>query len=242
MSFLEKLQKGMQSAPPGPGSIPDEEIGATDMPQDEMPGQGDALLASYRAPALRSDAEDDMLLPAQPPVRKRPRGRPRKLITAQNVEEMTKPRQDLQIPGEAQETKETIKNLPSKTMTNKTAPETESANDKTWLDGEGQLAVNVYQTDNDLVLQAAIAGIKVEDIDVVIEDDVITIKGNRSNPLDEKGDYFIEECYWGPFSRKVILPVEVETSRADAAMKDGILTIRIPKIQREKKKRLTVKS
>ena len=60
-------------------------------------------------------------------------------------------------------------------------------------------------------------------------------------PLDEDGDYFIEECYWGPFSRKIILPVEVDSSRADAAMKDGVLTVRIPKIQREKKKKLTIK-
>jgi len=118
---------------------------------------------------------------------------------------------------------------------------TQTETDSEWLSNEGQLAVDVYQTESDLVVQAAIAGIKVEDLDVLIEDEVITIKGTRPNPLQENGDYFIEECYWGVFSRKIILPVEVDSSRADATMKEGILTIRIPKVQREKKKKLIVK-
>jgi HSP20 family protein len=131
---------------------------------------------------------------------------------------------------------------PVKKSTKKTMPKkiTQTA-DNEWLNGEGQLVVDMYQTESDLVIQSAIAGIKVEDLDVVIEDDLVTIKGNRANPLQENGDYFLEECYWGTFSRKLILPVEVDSSRADAAMKDGILTIRIPKINREKKKKIFVK-
>ncbi len=110
-----------------------------------------------------------------------------------------------------------------------------------WFEPEGQLAVDVYQTENDLVIQSAIAGIKPENLDISMERDVITIKGIREKPFEEKGDYFSQECYWGPFSRKIILPVEVDPNRATAEMKEGILTIRIPKILREKKRKIVVK-
>ncbi|HOX30240.1 MAG TPA: Hsp20/alpha crystallin family protein [Candidatus Paceibacterota bacterium] len=111
-----------------------------------------------------------------------------------------------------------------------------------WLETEGQLGIDMYQTENDLVVQAAIAGIKTEDLDVLIEDDVLTIKGKRNNPYRiDSADYFIQECYWGAFSRRIILPVEVDASKTDAQMRDGILTIRIPKLQKESKKRIVIK-
>ena len=100
------------------------------------------------------------------------------------------------------------------------------------INGDGQLAVNVYQTDNDLVLQTAVAGVKAEELDVIIEDEIITIKGNRPNPLQESGDYFIEECYWGPFSRSIILPVEVRADETSAVLRSGVLTITLPKRNR----------
>lgn len=93
-----------------------------------------------------------------------------------------------------------------------------------------------------MIIQAAIAGIKTEDLDVLIEEEILTIKGKRNNPYrPDAADYFIQECYWGLFSRKIILPVEVDASHCDATMKEGILTIRMPKIQREKKKKITIK-
>jgi HSP20 family protein len=111
-----------------------------------------------------------------------------------------------------------------------------------WLETEGQLGIDMYQTENDLVVQSAIAGIKTEDLDVLIEDDVLTIKGKRNNPYRiDSADYFIQECYWGAFSRRIILPVEVDASKTDAQMRDGVLTIRIPKLQRESKKRIIIK-
>ncbi len=110
-----------------------------------------------------------------------------------------------------------------------------------WLEPEGELAIDVYQTENDLVIQSAIAGVKPENLDISIERDIITIKGSREKPFEERGDYFTQECYWGPFSKEVILPVEVDPDRAEATMKDGILTIRIPKILREKKRKIKVK-
>jgi HSP20 family protein len=106
---------------------------------------------------------------------------------------------------------------------------------------EGQLAIDVYQTENDLVIQSAIAGVKPENLDISMERDIITIKGSREKLFEENGDYFIQECFWGPFSREVILPSEVDPQRAVAEMKNNILTIRIPKILREKKRRIIVR-
>ncbi len=111
-----------------------------------------------------------------------------------------------------------------------------------WLVPEGQLLIDVYQTKNELVIQSAIAGIKPEELNIVLESDVITVRGNRKKPIEEQGDYFTKECYWGTFSRKVILPVEVDLNHAKTSMKEGILTIRIPKIFREKKRKISVKN
>jgi HSP20 family protein len=120
--------------------------------------------------------------------------------------------------------------------------ENEQPENNEWLETEGQLGIDMYQTENDLVVQSAIAGIKTEDLDVLIEDDVLTIKGKRNNPYRiDSADYFIQECYWGAFSRRIILPVEVDASKTDAQMRDGVLTIRIPKLQRESKKRIVIK-
>lgn len=106
---------------------------------------------------------------------------------------------------------------------------------------EGELAVDVYQTEGELVIRSAIAGVKPEKLDILIEQDVITIAGIREEPEEkEKIDYFSRECYFGPFSRKMIFPVEIDSSRAKASMKDGILIIRIPRIQREKRVKVEI--
>lgn len=112
---------------------------------------------------------------------------------------------------------------------------------ESWPQLEGQLAVDVYQTDLELVIQSAIAGIKPSDIDVSIDGDVVTIKGKRNKISDEPGDYFYQECHWGAFSRQIISPVEINPGRVDATLKDGILTIRIPKIVRDKKTKIVIK-
>jgi HSP20 family protein len=115
---------------------------------------------------------------------------------------------------------------------------------KEWFEPEGQLAIDVFQTDGEIFIQSAIAGVNVGNLDITIENDVVTIKGNREKPVDEASlpkDYFYQECYWGLFSRQVILPAEVDGSRAEASMKEGILTIKIPKIDKEKKRKILVK-
>jgi HSP20 family molecular chaperone IbpA len=111
-----------------------------------------------------------------------------------------------------------------------------------WFEPEGQLAIDVYQTEEELVIQSAIAGVKPENLDVSIEGDQVLIRGFREKPSEEgERNYFYQECYWGPFSRQIILPEEVDPSRAEAEMKEGILTIRIPKIERKKKRKIVVR-
>lgn len=105
----------------------------------------------------------------------------------------------------------------------------------------GQLAIDVYQTPADLVIQSAIAGIKPDSLDINIEKDIVTIRGIRGKPLEENGDYFSKECYWGPFFREVILPDEADPNQVQAQMKDGILTIRIPRLLREKRRKIQIK-
>jgi HSP20 family protein len=111
-----------------------------------------------------------------------------------------------------------------------------------WLDSEGELTVDVYQTDKEIVIQSAIAGVEPEDLDISIEKDMVTIKGKREKQFEEKEkNYFYQECYWGRFSRKIILPAEVNSSKISASMKNGILCIRIPKIEGKKKTKVSVK-
>ena len=107
---------------------------------------------------------------------------------------------------------------------------------------EGELAIDLYQTDEDIILQSAIAGVKPENLEIEIEGDMLTIRGVREKPLEEKGEYFTQECFWGPFSRKVILPVEVDVDKAEAQIKDGVLIIRIKKVQKERKKKIEVRA
>ncbi|HCP08901.1 MAG TPA: heat-shock protein Hsp20 [Candidatus Moranbacteria bacterium] len=107
---------------------------------------------------------------------------------------------------------------------------------------EGQLTIDVYQTDNDIVIKSTIAGVKPEDLDVSINNDMVTIRGERKNE-EEVGDenYYYQECYWGSFSRSVILPVDVLSDKSEAAMKNGILTIRLPKADTTKTKKIQVR-
>jgi HSP20 family protein len=108
---------------------------------------------------------------------------------------------------------------------------------------EGQLAVDVYQTQDKIVVKAPIAGVKPEDIDVAISEDVVTIRGDRKDEFAvEKDNYYVQECFWGSFSRSVILPTSTVAEKAEASLKDGVLTIQIPKVvQEDKIKRIKVK-
>ncbi|MEK7519528.1 MAG: Hsp20/alpha crystallin family protein [Patescibacteria group bacterium] len=118
----------------------------------------------------------------------------------------------------------------------------EKIEEKKWPEPEGQLAVDVYQTEDELVIQTAIAGVKPEDLDITAQGDTVVIKGRREKAKEMKVEnYFYQECYWGSFSREIILPVEADAARSQASMADGILTIRIPKIIKEGEKKIMVK-
>lgn len=109
-------------------------------------------------------------------------------------------------------------------------------------DTEGQLTIDVYQTDSEIVIKSTIAGVKPEDLDITINNDMITIKGERKSEEKVKTEnYFFQECYWGAFSRSVILPVDVESDQAEAILKNGVLTVRLPKVEKVKSKKLQVK-
>ncbi len=109
-------------------------------------------------------------------------------------------------------------------------------------DGEGQLTIDVYQTPEDIIIKSTIAGVKPEDLDVSINNDMVTIKGERK--LEEEvsqDDYYYQECYWGAFSRSVVLPTDILADKAEASLKNGILTIKLPKAAKDQTKKIQVR-
>ncbi len=118
--------------------------------------------------------------------------------------------------------------------------------DDGWLEEEseeGQLTVDVYQTPDDIVIRAHVAGVRPDDLDISITRDMITIKGKREEAREvEEDDYFYKELYWGSFSRTILLPQEIEVEEATANEKHGLLTLRLPKIDKQKQTRLKVKA
>jgi len=115
--------------------------------------------------------------------------------------------------------------------------------EKNWpTETEGQLTIDVYQTPSDIIIKSTIAGVKPEELDIAISNDMVTIKGYREKDEEVRAeDYYYQECYWGAFSRSVILPVDVESDKAEAGIKNGVLTIRLPKIEKIRTKKIKVK-
>ncbi|MEK7191907.1 MAG: Hsp20/alpha crystallin family protein [Patescibacteria group bacterium] len=110
------------------------------------------------------------------------------------------------------------------------------------FDDEGQLTIDVYQTPDEIFVESPIAGVKPDELDVSITNESVTIKGKREKERrirDE--DYFYQECYWGKFSRSIILPQEVDAEKSEAVIKNGVLIIRMPKLNRQRSKKLHIK-
>jgi len=108
---------------------------------------------------------------------------------------------------------------------------------------EGELAIDMHQTPSDIVLKTIVAGVRPEDIDISIARDMVTIKGKREenhDTIDE--DYFHRELYWGAFSRTVILPTEIDVDEAEAINKNGMLVIRLPKLDKNRQTKLKIKT
>jgi HSP20 family protein len=119
------------------------------------------------------------------------------------------------------------------------------ATDASWDESEedfpGQLAVDVYETEDQLVVKARTAGVNKEDLDVSISDGILTISGTLSSGDDAAAtNWHIQECYWGEFSRTLALPVPVKEDEVGAVLKDGVLTISFSKVKQEQAKKITI--
>lgn len=122
---------------------------------------------------------------------------------------------------------------------------TPQSSDDNWDEGEedfpGQLAVDVYETDERLIVKARTAGVNKEDLDVSISDGILTISGTLSSGDDtDATNWHIQECYWGEFSRTVALPVAVKEDEVEAMLKDGVLTIGFSKVKQEQAKKIMI--
>lgn len=115
------------------------------------------------------------------------------------------------------------------------------AEEPTEDDVPGQLAVDVYETDDELVIKARTAGVNKNNLDVSISEGILTISGTLTSG-DEVAvkNWHMQECYWGEFSRSLHLPVPVKEDEAKAALKDGILSISFPKLQQEQATKIPI--
>jgi HSP20 family protein len=113
-----------------------------------------------------------------------------------------------------------------------------------WDEGEpvaGQLAVDVYETREKLVVKGRVAGVNKSDLDVSISDNTLTIRGTLSAGNEEGVEnYFLQECYWGEFSRSLVLPVPVKEDEIEAMLKDGVLTIGFAKVKQDTIKKIEI--
>lgn len=116
----------------------------------------------------------------------------------------------------------------------KSAPSTPSPAEQSFqnwntLSQEGQLALDIFRDDDILVIRSPLAGIDPEQLDIAIDGDLLTIRGSREQRREvNEDDWFLQECYWGSFSRSVILPLDVISDQAEATVKNGVLEIRLP--------------
>ena len=133
--------------------------------------------------------------------------------------------------------------LPIASAATKTNPRA-SEGTSSWNEeaSDAQLTVDLYQTPTEIIVQTMVAGVKPEDLDINIAREMVTIKGTRHKHAEiREEDFFSKELYWGSFSRSVLLPQEIEVEKAEAGLKNGMLTIRLPKVNKEKNQSLKVK-
>lgn len=108
---------------------------------------------------------------------------------------------------------------------------------------EGELTVDVFQNADEIIIKTMVAGVLPDHLDISATRDVVTIRGHRETEKSlNEDDYFHRELYWGSFSRTIMLPVEVEPEEAEVEAKHGLLTIKLPKINKGKQTKLKVKS
>jgi len=110
-------------------------------------------------------------------------------------------------------------------------------------DDEGQLTIDAYQTDDDIVIESTVAGVEPDDIDIDITNDSVVIRGERKRFEEvSEENYLYQECYWGKFARAITLPQDIDPDKAKAEFNNGILRIRLPKIAKNRIKKLKIRS
>ena len=97
---------------------------------------------------------------------------------------------------------------------------------------EGELSVDIFETTSELVVQSTIAGVKLSDLELSLHNDLLTIRGKRNHDVPTAARALLAECYWGGFSRSIILPMEVRGDEATAILRSGVLTVTLPKRHR----------
>ena len=149
---------------------------------------------------------------------------------------------DLEKEGEDVLVSEKIVRDPKKiSIKGQTKSKIETKEEGWFIEEEGQLTLDLYEKDNFLIVESAIAGVKPTDLEINIEPDLLRIKGKRIKNEEKERNYFYRECFWGGFSRTVVLPVPVEPEKAKALIDNGILSITIPK-KKEEKEEIEIKS
>ncbi|HMO78696.1 MAG TPA: Hsp20/alpha crystallin family protein [Candidatus Paceibacterota bacterium] len=116
-------------------------------------------------------------------------------------------------------------------------------NEKDTESNSGQLAIDVVNRQNEIIIKTMIAGVKPQDLDIQITRDMVTINGHREEDLEiDEQDYYHRELFWGSFSRNIILPEEIDVDLAEAKEKHGLLEIKLPKLDKNRKTKLNVRS
>ena len=130
------------------------------------------------------------------------------------------------------------------TMQSRHKDKGEVKKENTWAEEEeAQLTVDVYQTPTEVVIQTMVAGVSPDSLSLTITRSMVIIRGKREeNRSIQEDGYFVRELYWGSFSRILTLPEEVDPEEAEAVEKHGLLTIKLPKINKDKETKLKVKS
>ena len=106
---------------------------------------------------------------------------------------------------------------------------------------KGQVAVDIYEHENYYIIKAPIAGVRLCDLDIEISDNVITIRGSRQQTDDiAQEQYYLQECYWGEFSRSIALPIPVKEEEIEAVLKEGVLTISFTKVKQDTVKKIQI--
>lgn len=136
-----------------------------------------------------------------------------------------------------EEVLEKIFDLPQKKEKDKDVEEAWGAEEEC-----GQLTVDMFQTPTEILVKTMVAGVKPDDLDISITKDMITIKGSRAKEKEVSEDYYYyKELYWGNFSRTIMLPEEVDSDNAEASLKNGLLIIKLPKLDKDRKQKLKIK-